>query len=257
MSDIYNPSDSYVKEFVTKDATGALVVPDSLPTAVCDFYGTGSGSMSLSVASIATGHYKATGTIPSGRVTGDRGEVFASASISSIITGNIIDSFQVGTIKADVTQVGGVAANIAKETGGALAALVTTVGSAGAGLTAIAAKVKKYLQLMVRKDAAIATDNATELGELNASGGSGAGAFDNTTDSEESLRDRGDAAWVTATGFSTATKLRKYLQLIIRKDAFIATDNATELGELNADGGSGSGTFDNTTDAEQGIADTM
>lgn len=69
------------------------------------------------------------------------------------------------------------------------------------------AKLKKWLQLLFRKDAAIATDNATELGEINANGGSGVGAFANTTDSVEALRDRGDAAWLTATGFATPTNV--------------------------------------------------
>ncbi len=68
-----------------------------------------------------------------------------------------------------------------------------------AGL-ATAAKLTKYIQLLARKDAAIATDNATELTAINASGGSGAGAFDNTTDSEQAIRDRGDAAWTTGGG---------------------------------------------------------
>lgn len=67
----------------------------------------------------------------------------------------------------------------------------------------VLSKLLKYFQLLLRKDAAIATDNATEVTAINADGGSGAGAFANTTDSAEALRDRGDAAWGTATGFST------------------------------------------------------
>lgn len=67
----------------------------------------------------------------------------------------------------------------------------------------ILSKLLKYVQLILRKDAAIATDNSTEVTAINADGGSGAGAFANATDSQEALRDRGDAAWVTATGFST------------------------------------------------------
>lgn len=51
------------------------------------------------------------------------------------------------------------------------------------------AKILKYLQLLFRSDAAIATDNATELTELNASGGSGVGDASNQTDSLEALRD--------------------------------------------------------------------
>jgi hypothetical protein len=54
---------------------------------------------------------------------------------------------------------------------------------------------------------------------------------------------------------ATASKLLKYVQLLFRKDAAIATDNATELTAINADGGSGAGSVDNTTDSQQGIAD--
>lgn len=72
-----------------------------------------------------------------------------------------------------------------------------------AATDAILSKLLKYVQLILRKDAAIATDNATEKTAINADGGSGAGAFDQATDAQEALRDRGDAAWTTATGFST------------------------------------------------------
>lgn len=58
-----------------------------------------------------------------------------------------------------------------------------------AGAVATAAKLLKYFQLLLRKDAAIATDNATELTAINADGGSGAGAFANTTDATEAIRD--------------------------------------------------------------------
>lgn len=50
-------------------------------------------------------------------------------------------------------------------------------------------KLIRYVQLMFRKDAAIAADNATELGEINANRGSGAGAAANTSDALEALRD--------------------------------------------------------------------
>lgn len=66
-------------------------------------------------------------------------------------------------------------------------------------------KLLKYFQLLLRKDSAIATDNATELTAINADGGSGAGSYSNTTGSTEAIRDRGDSAWITATGFSTLT----------------------------------------------------
>lgn len=58
-------------------------------------------------------------------------------------------------------------------------------------------------RLAMRKDSGIATDLASLLTTINANLGSGAGAFSNITEANEALRDRGDAAWLTATGFST------------------------------------------------------
>ena len=63
---------------------------------------------------------------------------------------------------------------------------------------ATAAKLLKYVQLLARKDAAIATDNATELTEINANGGSGAGAYVSTTDSQEAIRDNAGSGGATA-----------------------------------------------------------
>jgi hypothetical protein len=193
----------------------------------------------------------------------------------------------------------------------------------------ILAKLLAYFQLALRKDAAIATDNATELTAINADGGSGAGAFANTTDAQEAIRDNmvepdntgiaaiqaqtdlltftgddvnatldgetvaltdasitaakfdGSTAFPLAAADSGATqvarvgadsdtletlsdaqdsilsKLLKYFQLALRKDSGVATDNATELTAINADGGSGAGAFANTTDAQEAIRDNM
>jgi hypothetical protein len=65
-------------------------------------------------------------------------------------------------------------------------------------LTNLRTFLRKLFQLITRKDAAIQTDNAAELAEINASGGSGAGAFNNTTDSLQELRHHGDIAWGSA-----------------------------------------------------------
>jgi hypothetical protein len=82
-----------------------------------------------------------------------------------------------------------------------IASIKTDTGTTIPGLfTTITTKIRKFFQLSLRKDAAIATDNATELTELNASGGSGAGAYSNITDAQEAIRDRGDAAWTTGGG---------------------------------------------------------
>lgn len=93
-----------------------------------------------------------------------------------------------------------------------------------ATLTTLQTKLRKYVQLLLRKDAQIATDNAAELTELNASGG----AYSNATDSAEALRDRGDAAWLTATGFATPANVTA------ARDAVIADTGATETAILAA-----------------------
>lgn len=53
----------------------------------------------------------------------------------------------------------------------------TPVASVAGDIATVKSKLLKYVQLMSRKDAAIYTDNATELTEINANGGSGAGTF--------------------------------------------------------------------------------
>lgn len=69
------------------------------------------------------------------------------------------------------------------------------------GNVATAAKLLAYIQLLARSDAAIETDNATELSEINADEGSGAGNFSAQTDSEEALRDHiGDGTNLTEAG---------------------------------------------------------
>lgn len=62
------------------------------------------------------------------------------------------------------------------------------------GITSLA----QWLGLLACKQ----TGNATALTEIKATG-AGSGTYDPTTDSQEAIRDRGDAAWPTATGFST------------------------------------------------------
>lgn len=100
-----------------------------------------------------------------------------------------------------------------------------------ASFTTLTTKLTKYVQLMVRKDAAIATDNATELTAINANGGSGAGAYANTTDSAEALRDRGDTAWLTAAGFATPANVTD-AQTAITNSTDALADTLTTLGVL-------------------------
>lgn len=74
-------------------------------------------------------------------------------------------------------------------------ALVTRIPAAlFSGITSMA----QWLGLIAGKQ----TGNSTARTELRATG-AGSGTFDETTDSTQAIRDRGDAAWITATGFST------------------------------------------------------
>jgi hypothetical protein len=67
-----------------------------------------------------------------------------------------------------------------------------------AGLFAGISVLAQWLGLIAGKQ----TANATARTEVRATG-AGGGTFDETSDSAEAIRDRGDAAWTTATGFST------------------------------------------------------
>lgn len=82
----------------------------------------------------------------------------------------------------------------------------TNTDMRGTDNAALAAKLEAYVQLICRSDAAIATDRSTELGEINADEGSGAGNFSNQTDSVEGIRDQGDSAWITATSVAVSDK---------------------------------------------------
>lgn len=66
------------------------------------------------------------------------------------------------------------------------------------GITSLA----QWLGAMAGKQ----TGNSTARTEIRATG-AGSGTFDETTDSQEALRDRGDSAWATATGFASASAL--------------------------------------------------
>lgn len=62
--------------------------------------------------------------------------------------------------------------------------------STAAALTSHADDVLAYVQLLARKDSAIATDRASELAAINADEGTGSGAYAPTTESQEAIGDR-------------------------------------------------------------------
>lgn len=191
----------------------------------------------------------------------------------------------------------------------------SAVGLASANLdtqfTTALTKLRKYFQLLVRRDSWIATDNAVELAEINANEGSGAGAYDSTVppavnvlqidglttgiaginsmgaiyDLQNSLP--ADIAAIltntvaasnllddyNGTGYNKANStignttnldtqdptvlvdavLYPYISLLARSDAGIATDLSVTLAQINADYGSGAGTYDNATDSVEAI----
>jgi hypothetical protein len=83
-------------------------------------------------------------------------------------------------------------AAVKTDTGNLVTRITSTLFS---GITSLA----QWLGLLGGKQ----TGNSTARTELRATG-AGSGTFDETTDSQEALRDRGDAAWATATGFALA-----------------------------------------------------
>lgn len=95
---------------------------------------------------------------------------------------------------------------------------------------------------ILRKDAAFASDQAATIGIINTDYGSGAGSFDSTTDSQESIKDS-----ITGGGGISEATLAKYVGLIVRSDTAISTDLSTELNLINTDYGTGAGGYTTAT----------
>lgn len=89
-------------------------------------------------------------------------------------------------------------------------------------INSVLAKLQGYVQLLARSDAAIATDLSTELGEINADEGSGAGDYDNATDSQEALQAEHDA---TQSAVGTVDTVADAIQAV--------TDNLPDSGALS------------------------
>jgi len=116
-----------------------------------------------------------------------------------------------------------------------LARLGTPVGAD------LATDLLNLFRLALRGDAAAASDLSTFVTALNADLGAGGGAFNNTTDAMQAIRDRGDAAWLTATGFSThsAADVASAVQSSAASDPLPA--NVKEINDTTVTG-DGSGT---------------
>jgi hypothetical protein len=213
---------AYVFELVVKDDEDKLVNLDGSPTiALVNAAGTDRSSLiTTGIANPSTGRYTLTITVGTGTVN-ESLKLTANGTVSgearyAVIAPQVVDYDNATQVALLLTRIGtpavSVSADIASvntklgSPAGAsvsadIASIKTDTGTTIPGLfTTLTTKIRKFFQLSLRKDAAIATDNATELTELNANGGSGGGGYLNTTDSQEATVDRGNAAWTTGGG---------------------------------------------------------
>lgn len=138
---------------------------------------------------------------------------------------------------------GNTSSNIGENTISSGATDATNVYSILGGITSLAA----WLGAMAGKQ----TADSTAITEIQATG-AGSGTYDATTDSQEAIRDRGDSAWITATGFSTLdaagvrtalgmssanldTQLSNLSSAIDAVDNFIDTEVASILQDTGTD----------------------
>lgn len=158
-------------------------------------------------------------------------EVTDGTVLSNVIAGGDTSTFVLATHALTVI-------------GAGIAAAVARIGAwTGTGVNTLLGA----LRAMFRKDVGAAMPSDITDG--------GTATVDHTTDSLEGIRD--NTAWNTATGFATAAKLLQYVQLLARKDSYVAADLVAILAEINADTGSGVGAFANTTDALESLRDNL
>lgn len=209
---------------------------------VADFKATGFSTHSAADAATAT---RAELAVELARLDADVSSrsTFAGGAVASV-TGNVGGNV-VGSVGSVTGAVGSVTAAVTvgtnnDKTGYSLAGTL-------ASLDSLWAKILGAFRLSLRKDAAIATDEATVLAEINANVASGAGAYANTTDAQEAGAD----AALTAAGVRTelATELGRIDATVSSRLASasytappsaaanataVRTELATELGRLDA-----------------------
>lgn len=122
-----------------------------------------------------------------------------SSRLAPTTAGRTLDVSTGGEAGVDWANVGGASSTI-YFSGTTILGLGGTIIS----FDALWTKVKNAFKLLLRKDSAAAYDASAVLAEINENLGAGAGAFANSTDSVEAIRDRGDSAWVTGTALDAA-----------------------------------------------------
>jgi hypothetical protein len=103
---------------------------------------------------------------------------FAAGAFDAVWTSSLRTLTSFGTLTIDIWTYG--------------SRTLTSLGSQFSGITSLA----NWLRAVARK----ANIDATTISEINASTGAGTGTYDATTDSQEAIRDQGDAAWITSSG---------------------------------------------------------
>ena len=199
--------------FLIDSSTGAGKTGDaSNISATVSIDGGASSASANSVSEIGGGVY--TLTLSQAETNGDRLAIIPSSSTSSVVGSPIIAFTTGGAVPAAAA---GAAAGLALpssvddvetkiDTLDTVAdGLATTLGTAGAGLTDLGGfSTAAKAEINAEADTALADYDAPTKTELDAAFTEIKGAsWASGTDTLEALRDRGDAAWVTATGFST------------------------------------------------------
>lgn len=100
----FKPGDSFAFQFLVTDDTGSLVSADSLPTAKVLRNGVVDGTPAVTVSSVSTGFYRASGTIPAGYSGGDFVQISLSATVGGIPSGGlqtlgVLDMKRVGDLQ--------------------------------------------------------------------------------------------------------------------------------------------------------------
>ena len=222
--------------FMIDSGTGAGKTGDSAQISVTISLDGGATSASTnSVSEIGGGVY--TLTLTQGETNADRAALIPSSSTASVVGSPIIAYTTGGAVPAaaagastglaltssvdDVeTKIDTVDSNldaVLVDTGTTLPAslatvdsvvdgLATTLGTAGAGLTDLGGfSTAAKAEINAEADTALSDYDGPTKAELDSAFTEIKGASWATTDTLEAIRDRGDAAWITATGFNTTT----------------------------------------------------
>lgn len=236
----------YTIEARTYDGDGAAVNADSTPTLAAT--GATSGDLSANLSSAtnpATGVYRWTYTVSSAAVGEpirfDVSAVLSSSTFTLSVYAQVVDLISATWTTADRTKLTGIFDKLPSKaflTGTtnsdgdvqlneATGALPTDSVDAGALAASAVTEIQSGLAtsvnqttILARLGALTGTGVNTVLGMFKALLSKTAsapsdvgGTFDPATDSTEAIRDRGDAAWTTATGFATPSDVPTAAQI--------------------------------------------